>query len=335
MNIRPVVVSIHRWISLAAVAFWLLQAMTGVFAVFHWEIDDGFVRGEHRPTDFRAIERSVAGQSADSIWTSAGALDRYDVYFSNRIARIDGVGNVLRVTRDGGFVSTVISLHHDLLAGERGRTIVGCSGLLLFSNVLLGITAAWPRARQWRRALRPARSGSRTAIVYSWHRAVGLCIAIPLLFLVAAGVLLAFEETTERLLNGGIEAPTASGTPSVGMAEAVERALERYPGAAVSGIDFPRAENAVWRITLKQRGELRRYGKTRVFVSAIDGRILADFDALNAPAGRRVFESLFAFHTGEMGGIAGRVFVTLIGLTLIALMLLGLNLWFVRRSTRP
>ncbi len=348
MTFRNVIVRAHRWTSLAAMAFWLLQAGTGIFAVFHWELDDLLVAGPHRATDFGAIERRLSTialpAEISSIWTTAGASDRYDVNVggaNGRVVRIDGDGNVLRTRADGerfaagGFVDTLVVLHQSLLAGDRGKWILGTSGVLLLSNLALGIIAAWPRAGQWRRAIRPSRAGSRVARLYSWHRAFGLWAAIPSFCLVAAGVLMSFKDVTERLLTSpAIARPlqSSSAVRRVGMAKAVESAQARYPGAAVSGIGFPSPEDAVWTITLKQRGEMRRaYGKTRVFVSAIDGQFVAEFDALRAARGRRFVNFLFPFHTGEMGGTPGRIAVLVMGLWLITMIVLGVALWWTRR----
>jgi len=346
MKIRRPLLALHRWLSLAVLGLWVVQAITGMFAVFHWEIDDALVPGEHRPTDFRAIERSLAaiatpgsGVEVSSIWTTAGAAERYDVNLSDRVVRIDGAGRTLRVRKDGeriahgGFVETVVTLHHDLLAGDAGCVLIGVSGCLLLTNVMIGVVLARPRARRWAAVLKPG-GGTRTAVLYSWHRAIGLWFAVPLFLLAGGGVLLAFEGWTERALDGGLETPVVA-TPAprnVGMADAVTIALRRFPGAAVSGIGFPSGENAVWRITLKQRGELRRaYGRTRVFVSASDGTIVKSFDVLRATTGQRVFHSLFAFHAGEMGGLATRLVVLLTGASLLALIVAGVLLWCVRR----
>ena len=59
-------------------------------------------------------------------------------------------------------------------------------------------------------------------------------------------------------------------------------------------------------------------------------RIIRDFDALKSSAGRRVFDSLFAFHTGEIGGMAGRVFALVTGAGLMAMIVLGVSLWLAR-----
>jgi uncharacterized iron-regulated membrane protein len=341
MRLRAVVVTTHRWLGVIAAALWLVQAATGIFAVFHWEIDDAITAGAHRATDFKAIERGISRFSPHSVWSTAGAADRYDVYAEGRVFRVDGAGNVLRIRLEdervahGGFVETLVVLHQSLLAGTRGRWITGTSGLLLLSNLILGLIAAWARRGQWKRALTPSTSGSRLAVLYSWHRALGLWLAIPALCVVTAGVLLAFDESLERLLHPAPAEPPMQRPTSplrIGMAEAVASALARYPGAEVSGIEFPSPGDTLWSITLKQPGELQRaYGKTRVFVR-IDGPIVADFNALTAEPKRRFLNVLFAFHTGEVGGIAGRIAVLVVGTWLLAMITLGIALWWTRRS---
>ena len=304
----------------------------------------------HSSAALRSSRPPLPGRRIDSIWTSAGAADRFDIFLvatppdRDRVVRVDGDGNVLRTRgaderfAHGGLVESLVRLHQTLLAGETGRTIVGVSGLLLLSNLVLGALVAWPRAGTWRRALRPAAAGAGAAKLYSWHRALGLWALLPAACLATAGVFLAFEEGTERLIHPApVDPPSltmpAGELPRVGLAEAVRSALARYPGAALSGIGFPSAETAWWAIRLRQPGELRRaYGKTRVYVSAVDGAVGADFDALASGAGRRFVDSLFAFHTGEMGGMPGRIAVLAIGLWLLTMGTLGIRLWWARRS---
>ncbi len=63
----------------------------------------------------------------------------------------------------------------------------------------------------------------------------------------------------------------------------------------------------------------------------MDGRIIAEFDALKAPPARRFVDSLFAVHTGEIGGTAGRIIVLAIGAWLAVMIILGAALWMARR----
>src|SRR3546814_8781513 len=52
--------SIHRWASLTMMAFWLVQALTGMLLVFSWELDDATVSAPHVPTDLTAIDAALA-----------------------------------------------------------------------------------------------------------------------------------------------------------------------------------------------------------------------------------------------------------------------------------
>lgn len=344
----------HRWAGLAAALFWFIQALTGVLIVFHWEIRDALIPGAHHPTDLVAIERTVdglappgSGVRLGSIWTGAGAPDRYDVSVesdapgASRSVRIDGAGNILRdgdASDAASAVDTLVLIHHNLLAGDTGSWIVGISGILLVTNILSGLVIAWPKRGQWGRALRPARAGPAAARHYGWHRALGLLVGIPALASVSAGVLLTFAGGMETIVKPApIEAPAdaPAGPAEVGLAAAAGTALAAYPGSTLAAVYAPSGDRPVWQVRVTQPDEARRaYGATRVFVSAVDGRILARFDALDAAPPRAFVDGLFPFHTGEMGGLAGRVAIAAIGVWLITMIVVGVLLWAARRRPR-
>jgi uncharacterized iron-regulated membrane protein len=353
VNVRKPLLRAHRWVSLAFLAFWLVQAVTGMLLVFHWEMDDATVSGARRPVDLAAIERRAAqlapagsGVAVSSIWSTAGAPDRFDVSLEgeapglSRSVRIDGQGNVLRSRSDderignGGIFTTLVLIHQKLLLGDTGSWIVGLSGMLLLSNILLGLTLAWPRRGMWKQSLSPVARGGAAARRYGRHRAIGLWAAIPAALLVSCGIMLVFEGGVSRLLRATpVEAPEIAGPTRIGLAQAAATALGRYPGSTLSGVaSFPDEESAVYRIRVLQPGELRRaFGTTNIFVSAVDGRIVAEFDALTASPARRFVDSLFALHTGEAGGMLGRLAVLAIGAWLLTMITLGAALWLARR----
>ncbi|WP_380876096.1 hypothetical protein ACFB49_07290 [Sphingomonas sp. DBB INV C78] len=354
MKIKATLIRWHRWAGLAAALFWFIQALTGTLIVFHWEIEDAMIAGAHHPTDLAAIERSVdqlappgSGASVGSIWTTAGAADRYDVSVEgdapgvSRSVRIDGAGNVLRdgdQPGKGGWVETLVLIHHNLLADDAGSWIVGVSGILLFTNILSGLVIAWPKRGMWRRSLAPPAAGPPAARHYGWHRALGLWVGIPALVMAGAGVLLTFESTVEGVVQPAeVSAPADApvGPATIGLARATQTALDAYPGAKLAAIYPPAADSPVWRIRVTQPDEVRRaYGATNIYVSAVDGRILARFDARKASPGRAFMDGLFPFHTGELGGLAGRIAVAAIGVWLVTMIIVGLALWLARRPRR-
>lgn len=47
--------AVHRYLSLAVLAIWLVQAITGSLSVFRWELDDSSIRTASVPTDWDGL----------------------------------------------------------------------------------------------------------------------------------------------------------------------------------------------------------------------------------------------------------------------------------------
>ena len=351
---RPSILQVHRWISLIFAGFWALQAGTGIFLVFHWEIDDALLQGSQRKLDIAAIEAQIdaienQGGKVGSLWESGGAPYRFDLYVDrpekSEVLRIDGAGNILRrrsdgqLIYDGGWIDAIVLLHHNLLSGDRGSWIVGLSGILLFTNLAIGGFVAWPGKGRWRRAMLPRLPSRGTpGHAYQSHRALGLWVVVPAMLSVGSGVMLVFSGAIETLIAPEVvEAPPATvrDRPVIGLTAAVGAARREFPDTAVSGVSFPDEATGTYRIRLNRADDTRRvYGMTTVYVDAYDGRILSTHDPLTASRGRSFVDGLFPFHTGEMGGLTGRVAASMIGIWLLVMIWLGLALWYRRRRAR-
>lgn len=344
---RRLLLKLHRQAGLAAGLLWCLQALSGLAIVFHWELEDARVPGVHRPTDLEAIGRRLevlAPLDSDrrivSVWTTAGAPDRYDVTVARgdgrEVVRIAGDGTVLRekpkAQRD--LIDNLVVFHQTLLAGDRGGWVIGTSGLLLASNLILGLVTAWPRRGTWRKALAPKAPPALTPQLFAWHRALGLWIGAPALVLVSAGALLAFDDPIRDLAgaNPARMAAIPARGPGIGFAAAVRAAQARVPGAPLTAVQAPTDKDATYRIRLLAPGETRRaYGVTAVFVDANDGHVRGVAPAGSGPLVRRIMDGLYAIHTGEAEGLAGRLFSEIAALWLSAMIVLGGWLWLRRR----
>lgn len=346
---RPVL-KIHRWLSLGAAIFWLLQAITGVLIVFHWEINDAAISPIERPADLAAIERRIdalapprSAAIVQSVWDSGSNTDRYVVFMQDaegvrRGVRLAGDGTVLRNADPGDdtLMEFLVGFHHDLL-GEWGSWIVAISGVLLCSNLVLGLVAAWPKRGTWRRALVPARKGPAAARLYSWHRAVGLWAVVPALVIAATGTLMKFEDSVGTLV--GAEPVSMPANPSVGppvgFAAAARAAVAAIPGSSLTSVGWPKPEDATYSVRVRAPGEIRRdWGASVVLVDANNGAVRGVFPIGEAAPSRQFMMALFPIHTGEAGGFVGRLLSIAIGLWLITMIVAGILLWSKRRKPR-
>lgn len=343
-SLRRLLVPIHRWLSLGAALFWLVQALTGIAILFHWEIDDGAYPSLHRPTDLAAIERRIdmleaRGATIMSVWTTAGADDRYTINLESGSVRIAGDGTELKPAsgEKPTLLRALVGIHHDLLGNAFGSWIVSLSGLLLLANLCLGLAAAWPRRGWWRTSLVPSRKGPLAARLNSWHRAIGLWAVLPALLIVGTGVLLKFENGVSALI--GVSAVSLPALPStgapIGFAAASSAALSAIPGSTLTAVRWPKADDATFNIRVRAPGEVRRaYGASIVLVDANTGAVRGVYPIAQADAPRRSMSALFPLHTGESGGIVGRLLAGLVGLWIVTMTALGILTWVKRRRPR-
>jgi uncharacterized iron-regulated membrane protein len=347
---------IHKYLSLAVASLWLLQAVTGLLLVFHWEMDDWALGGSRRALDpaklsasLDELQASHAGQSITGVYPSGGYPGRFDVLMANGAGdidavRIDGEGTVLRQRPWNydflhiGWLQIATYLHQTLFMHTTGNWIMGCSGLLLLTNIGLGLSLAWPRAGQWVRTLTPPRVGAAAAKLYGWHRAVGLWLAVPALLLVSAGVIRAFDDPLAGVFDDRRPAPTEADAmreplaSKVAARDALTTALGLYPGSAISALEFPDEHEPWYTIKMTQPHDLRRIsGTTALYVSSRSGRVLRVYDTHSVAWKTRVWDAVYPFHTGEIGGLVGRILVSVVALWLSTMIGLGLTLWLVRR----
>ncbi len=349
---------IHRWLSVILAIFWLLQGLTGALLVFQGELDQASIDRETHPLDVAALGRAIAEAQADNpdrripyVYASRGNPDRFDIYLvdgegKSRIRHVDGDGAVLRERPsnhdflNAGILKIAHTWHETMFAGEWSAWLVGTSGFLLLTNLILGLKLAWPQAGRWGRALAPAKAKGGAAKAYGWHRALGLWLGIPAILIVTTGILQVWGGPLYDWLGPVSASPTVTrtGDPAavpVSPDAAIETALARYPGARLSILTMPRADAYWYRVTIRQPEEPRRiFGTTQVYVDAANGQILADHDALKEGPGPAFLNAIYPIHTGEYVGTIGRVIVLVIAIWLVSMVCLGIYLWRARAAMR-
>jgi uncharacterized iron-regulated membrane protein len=59
--------------------------------------------------------------------------------------------------------------------------------------------------------------------------------------------------------------------------------------------------------------------------------VLAAHDARLAPRARSFVDALYSIHTGQFAEFPGRIFLVAVAAAFMALMIMGLRLWWLRR----
>ncbi|MBS0418191.1 MAG: PepSY domain-containing protein [Proteobacteria bacterium] len=355
---------VHQLVGLSVAALWLLQILTGLLLTFRMEIDNTLMGGTDAPLQVESLDERIraiqsAGSTVSSVWVTNFTATRFDVLYTDaahheRKMRVDGAGRVLRDGPgdsrwvNGGFFATLTDIHTTLLVGPLGKWLIAGSGLLLLSNLILGLKLAWPRRGYWLKSLALRTNRNAAANFYGLHRTLGLYIAFPLLLLVSAGIALCFDDDLEEALHVVREPPaiaaaapgvTASAAAAAGTsitpARAMTVALARFPGSTLTALGMPTPEEPWYRVKLHIPGEVSRmYGLTTVYLSTADGTVLREYSAAAASPTRLILDWMYPIHTAEAGGVVARMLLVCIGIALLTMGYLGIRLWSVRSAQR-
>lgn len=350
MTLRRFLVQAHLWLGLTLGLVWALQGLTGALLVFHREIQRAGV--DAAPGAMAPIDRIVAAAAARAR-APVTMLSVADGEGSVLLARTRGPGEghevkiaaaTARVIDDHAGMDgwrTLYELHEALLLHDRGKTLIGASGLVLVSAALTGLWLGWPRRGSWRQAFAPGAWRTKRQRLYGWHRMAGLMVAAALVLVPLAGATMALGSSLRPWLarHAGYRMPPKLAGPvptvMVPAGVALQAARARFPEASFVRLTFPSARLPAYVVRLRQPGEVRTWsGTTSVTVDPADGRVIATYDALDAPLANRLFDAAFPVHSGEVAGLAGRILVMLAGLALPTLYVTGLLAWWRKRRIR-
>ncbi len=358
MRLKDTARRLHRWFGLGLSLFWLLQISAGVILIFAQEIEDLAIGAAPAASavDIDALSHSLMRLSAyddtfhpHSVFRRDGPLGGFDVYLEDAaertdVIRLDGKGIPLsRRPYDHNYgdmtlIRLIGAFHQELFQGRTGTFIMGASGLMLIITLLMGLSLAWPQAGQWRAVLFPRRMHQPAAQWRAWHRALGLWGIGLALVTISAGVLQAYVDPILELFPADTDviimpAPVAV-RPIVdapGIASAIHIALDRHPGAIFSAVRLPEAATPWYRVRLIVPGDLYRLvGQTVVELTPEDGHILADRTLEMRSFGTRLTDLFYPIHTGEAGGLPGRLIAALIGIWALVMIGLGIGQWYLK-----
>lgn len=333
---------LHLCAGAAAGAVILVMSATGVLLTYERQITEwadghrivppapGAARLGVEALAARVFEARGAGASSLTLRTdpeapAAFAFGRESTLFVDPYTgAVLGEGS----KRARAFFRSVTDWHRWLGAtGERrgaARAVTGAANLCFLFIVLSGIYLWWP-SRLTARHLRPItlfKGGLRgKARDFNWHNVFGFWSALPLVFVVASGVVISYpwaNALVQRLAGsapdrGGArpggprgEAPLDPASLS-GLDEAWARAEAEVPGWRSLTVRVKAAPGAPWVFSIDTSAGARRPDtRTQLTVDGETGSNLEREGYEAMPAGRRAIGWLRFIHTGEAFGVAGQ-----------------------------
>jgi uncharacterized iron-regulated membrane protein len=270
-RIRPALVLLHRWVSLAVGVVFAVAAGTGALLSFQHEID-GWLHRDARPAVTagdvgfervaQAVRRDHPGERLDLLWFPRWNNPTYEALLSEpggatRTVMYDpGTGRSMDSPPPRSrFMEIVNELHVSLLGGTVGTWIVSISTGLVVPILLTGVLLWWPGLWKMARGFRVRTRRTAYILNFDLHQ-VGGIVAFPLLLaMTLSGLVLAFPDAGSRAVHAlflrrpAIQEWTEvrSGPRPAGWTEArrpdpaelIRRAHAEVPGARTFYVTWP------------------------------------------------------------------------------------------------
>ena len=359
---RPLFLQIHRWCGLTVGWVILLMAVTGASIVFRPELEPMLNRdlltvptctarvpldtlaanaAASRPAATLDYVRIVAGRAGEPRMPSAMVrfTDQAFVYANPCTGQVLG-----ERSRYGGLLGTLEQIHRFRFMNN-GSLITGSSaiafGLLLVGG---GIALWWPRTRRgWRHAF-TLRSGPRGAVsTFRLHRLVGPCAGTILLSMVLTGLPWAYDWYAHGIYTvAGSPQPAREPESAVPPPGATHLPLETFWRTALSL--SPEPQDALLHIPEKRRDAVEIYlidrdaphpnARTMLFMDAYTGKVLRFVPYAKSSLGHKAYFWALSWHTGEVGGVFGKLLLLFAAMSVPVLAYTGLRN-FLRRKQRP
>jgi uncharacterized iron-regulated membrane protein len=371
MRVRPLLFWLHVSLAVSAAAVVLVMAATGVLLTYQRQI---VAWADTRGIAAAPPDESARMQAPETLLAAALAVDSgratamrfhadpsapVEVWFGrDRALLLDAyTGAVLGRTaeRPREFFRAVTDLHRWLaLRGDgvrAGRAITGAANFVFLFIVLSGLVLWWPRntsARALRSVMLFRRGLRARARDFNWHNVAGIWSALPLLVIIASGVVISYGwagNLVNRLGDSpatpAAEAPFSNadlpGSDTLDIRALLDRATRALPEWRTITLELP-ARTGTYTFLIDSGNGAQPHRQAELTLAA-SGAALEWKPFASGSRAARVRSILRFAHTGEVLGAAGQTVAGLASLGALLLVWTGLSLalrrlraWRGRRS---
>lgn len=229
------------------------------------------------------------------------------------------------------------SLHTQLGLGNVGGTVVGWATFACLPLILTGIWIWWPTVRStWRKAFQLPLKGRWKLVNFQWHKNGGFYASIFLLFICLSGMMMSFNwfENSVYLLTGSpptqrvVPKPVQTVQQTGVIQKSLDYTLNKFPEVSEVNIFFPSSADKVFMFIAKYENRLG--DREILYFNPKDGELLHGSYATDNSIADRIKAINYNIHSGQIGGMPGRIIAFLATLFAAYLVVSGTIIWFQR-----
>ena len=329
---------VHRWAGLTVGSVIVMLAVTGVFNLFRPQLEP--IVNESLLTSEACQDRA----SLDLIVENArkfhpgGELDyvnvetltlpsgripavrirfsdpQEDVYINPCSAEVQG-----ERARYGGLLGRIEQLHIFRVSEEEWvRSLTGVFALAFAITVLgAGVFLWWPRNNDFKRVLTLKTPLKNKAKTLHEHKVIGVYASLILLVMVLTGLPLSFGWYKEGIyaMTGSLPMPKApksvviADVPKVGIEafwQQAQMVSKEVPARALLKFHNKKADAPMEGFLINQNAP-HVNARSMIYLDAYSGNILKYVPYSENTLGHKVYFWMLSFHTGQVGGILGKI----------------------------
>jgi uncharacterized iron-regulated membrane protein len=272
-------------------------------------------------------------ETNDTLWVRVRGAWNGTVY----VDPATGLEQGRRGEHEGAF-NLLFELHSSLLMADTGKAVLAGAALVYALLLLTGLVLWWPvrwppRLRiEWRKGLLLG--------LFDLHRTGGALLGLLILVSVLSGAYMAW--TPLRAFVSQLAGQTPPGPPKLGPAAPgsgpsatldtlVARAQAQFPGQPIGYIHLPAQANRPAQVRFRLPDDPHPNGLSSVWLHPVSGQVLAARRWNELDAGARAVAVIYPLHIGALGGPWHAALTLVTGLSLGALGISGIWLWWRRR----
>ncbi|SEC08689.1 PepSY-associated TM helix domain-containing protein [Terriglobus roseus] len=350
--IRRALFQVHLWLGVLLSLYVAVIGLSGSVIVWEDEID------AHAYRHVRYDERHLA-QPAQVMANAHAAYPNetvtyfmfpqadapvYTVYLRDarnekRIVRANASTGELLPAANSSFVDWVHELHVYLLMGHTGFVINCVAGIGIFVLALTGIALWWPGLRLWMRGFYLSLHHNWKRINYDAHSAIGVWTLLIVSMWGLTSIDFLWPTQTTAAVNAvlpirGMQAPIAIKPARLGapasLQTIVDKAHSLSPTAFLSGVLFPIGKTGNI-VTYMDTAAVGDYTHRDIHTFAADGTLLTTWHyGHNETLGDWILWLVNPLHFGTLWGTPVKVLWSILGLSLPALSITGLLMYWNR-----